>query len=251
MIKEYNGLTGEELIGMLPQEQILHSLNVEMLVGKLVNWLPNQNREESVSQYACFSKAAYYHDIGKVYVPIGILQKAGGLTAEEYRVIQKHTEAAQELFAFFGEEVLRGLPNEMLPLIRDAAVYHHEWWNGKGYPFGLSGYHIPYIARVCAVCDAYDAMVSKRPYRKANSHEDACQELNRASGTQFEPELIHIFLEHEKEIFHNFRKLECEIGENGIVGNSNKSADHKFEREEALAARRLCRGYYTLDRSFS
>ena len=73
-------------------------------------------------------------------------------------------------------------------------MHHHEWWNGGGYPAGLCGEEIPLGARIIAVCDAYDAMVSDRPYRRALSHDDALAELHRCAGTQFDPRVVRAFI---------------------------------------------------------
>ncbi len=193
----FQGLSADELINMLPEDQIRHSLNVEILVGKLVEWLPIPE-EEQFMQY--FSRAAYYHDIGKVCVLPYILSKLGALTAEERYIVRCHTIYAQDILAFYRESGKGGIPPFLLPLTEHAAVYHHEWWNGKGYPYGLSGQDIPYVARVTSICDAYDAMVSNRPYHHAFSHEYACEEVKKGAGTQFDPTLAKIFLNHETEI---------------------------------------------------
>lgn len=195
-----SGLSADELVRKLPVEQIRHSMNVELLVGKLAGWLPVSKTDANADQYRYFGKAAYYHDIGKVCIPLNILNKPGALTPEEYRMIQKHPIFAQELFAFGNAEAMRSVSKHLLFLALNAATYHHEWWNGKGYPFGLSHLEIPYIARVTSVCDAYDAMVSERSYRQVYTHERACEELAKGSGTQFDPSILKIFLKHEAEI---------------------------------------------------
>ena len=87
------------------------------------------------------------------------------------------------------------------------AIYHHEWWNGNGYPFGIDGKKIPLIARITSTCDAYDAMTSQRTYRHAPSHDYACQELSENAKTQFDPFLVSIFLNHEAE----FLKLSKDV----------------------------------------
>lgn len=193
----YQGLSADELINMLPEDQIRHSLNVEILVGKFVEWLPISEEEHNM-QY--FSRAAYYHDIGKVCVLPYILNKLGALTAEERYIVRCHTIYAQDILAFYRESGKGGIPSSLLPLTEHSAVYHHEWWNGKGYPYGLSGQNIPYVARVTSICDAYDAMVSNRPYHHAFTHEYACEEVKKGAGTQFDPSLVKIFLKHETEI---------------------------------------------------
>lgn len=196
--------TADEILHMLPEEQIRHSQNVGKLMEGFSKWLQAYASHE---MYPYFSLAAYYHDIGKVCVPPGLLTKQGILTPDEYRIIQQHTVFAQEILdpAHKGKNI--GIPEGLIPLIRDAAVYHHEWWNGKGYPFGLKGYAIPLVARATAICDSYDAMVSDRAYRPAYSHDYACSELERESGRQFEPALVTLFLDHEAEILRIFDEV--------------------------------------------
>lgn len=195
----YKGLPADELMSLLPEEQLRHCMHVRLLVERLAAWLP-ESGDGNAQALGGFGKAAYYHDIGKVCVPRNILNKPGKLTPEEYRVVKRHPLFAQELLAFGREYNADALPPAHRSLTLSAAAYHHEWWNGQGYPFGLSGSDIPYVARVTAVCDAYDAMTSNRAYRGAFPHAYACQELREGAGTQFDPALVNVFLEHEAEI---------------------------------------------------
>jgi len=124
------------------------------------------------------------HDIGKIGVPDSILNKPGKLTAEEWSFMKKHT--------VIGEKIVRSVPD--LECIADYTLYHHERWDGTGYPEGLSGEDIPLLSRILAVADAYDAMTSDRIYRKALSREEAIAEIKRNSGTQFDPEIADLFV---------------------------------------------------------
>jgi len=127
---------------------------------------------------------AQFHDIGKVGIPDRILFKQGPLTTEETKEMQRHSE--------IGYRIAQSAP-ELLP-IAEWILKHHEWWNGKGYPLGLKGEQIPLECRILAIADAYDAMTSDRPYRKAMSFEEAAKELQDSSGAQFDPELVHTFI---------------------------------------------------------
>jgi len=133
--------------------------------------------------------AAILHDIGKIGVRGIVLNNPNGLTVEEYDEIKKHP--------LVGEGIIK--PIELLQPIRPLIRHHHEWYNGKGYPDGLSGENIPLGARILAVADAYDAMKSDRPYRKALTKEVIIQEFERGNGTQFEPKIVKIFLELLKQ----------------------------------------------------
>ena len=124
------------------------------------------------------------HDIGKIAIADSILPKPSELTTEEWKIIKKHPEVGYHI----AESSL-----ELAP-IAEAILYHHEWWNGKGYPRGLKGEEIPLISRVIAIVDAYDAMTNDRPYRKSFSNEQAIKELEKGSGIQFDPELVKIFI---------------------------------------------------------
>ncbi|MHB1043382.1 MAG: PAS domain S-box protein [Eubacteriales bacterium] len=128
---------------------------------------------------------ARFHDIGKVGIPDRILFKPGPLTPGEAIEMQRHCE--------IGYRIAQSSP-DLVP-IADWILKHHEWWNNKGYPLGLKGEEIPLECRILAIVDAYDAMTSDRPYRKAMSQEKAMAELRRCSGTQFEPKLVQLFLQ--------------------------------------------------------
>jgi HD-GYP domain-containing protein (c-di-GMP phosphodiesterase class II) len=129
--------------------------------------------------------AAPLHDIGKVAVPREILAKRAPLTPDERVEIQRHPTAGAQLV-----EPIRSA-RAALPYV----LYHHERWDGGGYPIGLSGRQIPAEARVLAVADAFDAMTSPRPYRRAFTTERALAEVDRCAGTQFDPEVASAFLD--------------------------------------------------------
>ena len=128
---------------------------------------------------------AEFHDIGKVGIPDNILFKPASLSQEEVFEMQRHPE--------IGHRIALSAP-DLVP-IADWILKHHEWWNGKGYPLGLAGDEIPMECRLLAIADAYDAMTSDRPYRKAMKKEEAICELNRFAGIQFDPYLVNLFIE--------------------------------------------------------
>lgn len=125
------------------------------------------------------------HDIGKIGIPLEILNKPGKLTNEEWAVIRTHPEK--------GCQIAMSAPD--LQGIAEMIRYHHECWDGSGYPDGISRETIPVLSRIISVVDAYDAMVNDRPYRKAMSHEGALAELKRHAGTQFDPTIVSEFLQ--------------------------------------------------------
>jgi len=131
-----------------------------------------------------FTTAAVIYDIGKVGIPIEVLNRRGTLTAEERDEIRRHPEVGRRLL-----ESVMSLGNAM-----PAVVHHHERWDGTGYPDGLKGEDIPLLARAMAICDAYQAMVADRPYRDAMSQEAAIGQLRACAGGQFDPELVEVFI---------------------------------------------------------
>jgi diguanylate cyclase (GGDEF)-like protein/PAS domain S-box-containing protein len=130
------------------------------------------------------SLLATLHDIGKVAIPEETLIKPGKLTQEEWEIIWKHPE--------IGYRIAGQLP-ELAP-IAEGILAHHEWWDGAGYPRGLKGEDIPLISRILSVVDAYDAMTNGRSYKKAVRHQEALEELKRGAGSQFDPEIVAMFL---------------------------------------------------------
>ncbi len=135
--------------------------------------------------------AAPLHDMGKIRIPDAILNKPGRLTDEEYAVMKRHSAYGAEII----EKTLRVIEEEdYYNVAKNIARHHHERWDGKGYPDGLKGGEIPLEARIMALADVYDALVSKRVYKEAFSKEKACEILREGAGTQFDPDLTRLFL---------------------------------------------------------
>lgn len=134
--------------------------------------------------------AAPLHDIGKIHIPDAVLNKPGRLTDEEFEIMKTHTTAGEELLVRAKEELGE---SEYLNIALEMAAYHHEWWNGKGYPYGKSGEEIPLCARIMAVADVFDALTSKRCYKDAMPLEKAYSIIREESGTHFDPDVVEAF----------------------------------------------------------
>ena len=128
--------------------------------------------------------AALMHDIGKIGIDDRLLKKPGKLTPEEFEIVKQHPEMGYKILS----------PVTMLAPVAPMVLYHQEWFNGKGYPEGLSGEEIPLGARIVAVLDAWSAMTSQRPWRPALTKEQALDEIRKGSGTQFDPRVVEAFL---------------------------------------------------------
>lgn len=157
-----------------------HSLRVAKYSREIARRMKMPEEEQENISYM-----AMLHDIGKIGIPDSILKKQGKLTEEEWEIIKSHPRIGGEILKEF----------TAIPGIADGAKYHHEFYNGKGYCTGLKGEEIPLMARIIAVADAFDAMCSKRYYQSGNTVEFARAELERCSGSQFDPQIARIMIE--------------------------------------------------------
>lgn len=144
--------------------------------------------------------ASPIHDIGKISTPDTILQKPGKLTDEEYAIMKKHAVAGGEII----QEIFKDLDDkEFLQTAYDVARYHHERWNGKGYPEGLKETEIPFAARIMAIADVFDAISAERCYRDAMPIDTCFQIIQEGAGKDFDPELVKLFLGAKEKIAKN------------------------------------------------
>ena len=158
---------------------------------------------DRVSRYACeiarlaglptarlieLHYASPLHDIGKIGLPLSLLNKSGELTAEDREQIKTHT--------LIGHRILEGSAWPVIRCAAQVALSHHECWDGSGYPHGLSGEKIPLDARIVAVADVFDALISHRAYKPAWEEEHAISEMLRMRGKKFDPEILDMFMQH-------------------------------------------------------
>ena len=188
----------------LPMMAVRHNLGYKELSGALCHALDARDpythgHSERVAEYSVYigeelklpdeeldllKHVAVLHDLGKVGLRDEIMKKPGAFTLEEYEAMKQHAD--------IGADILAGL--NVLGRGEDWVRYHHERWDGMGYPKGLSGENIPLPARIIACADAFDAMTTDRPYKKRMSYENAKQELIRCSGSQFDPRVVEAML---------------------------------------------------------
>lgn len=136
-------------------------------------------------------RSAPLHDVGKIAIEDAVLRKAGSLSKEEFEKMKLHSVIGGEIFRF----IKKRIPDKEFGEVAERiARYHHEKWNGKGYPEGLKGTDIPLVARIMSIVDVYDALTSERPYKKPFSHEKSMAIIVSKSGTDFDPELVTEFV---------------------------------------------------------
>ncbi len=165
---------------------------------------------------------AAMHDVGKIGTPDYILQKPGKLTALEWEIMREHT--------INGTFILSSYP---VPMAKEIALSHHEWWNGMGYPFKLDGDMIPLSARIVTIADVYDALRMKRSYKEEFTHEEAMQIIRNGSGTQFDPELIQVF-ETINEEFNSIWNL---LKDNVPTSSADRDRSREFNESRKDDAR--------------
>lgn len=152
----------------------------------------------SETQCNLLLNASPLHDVGKIGIPDSILLKPGKLTDEEFEIMKTHTT--------IGAEILSGSPSPLMKMAQTIALTHHEKWDGTGYPNKLKGDNIPLVGQICSVCDVFDALTSKRPYKRAWSVEEAVIEMKNMKNKHFNPHLIDQF----ENILPDIRKIKEE-----------------------------------------
>lgn len=183
LIESRDGNTGE------------HVRNTKKYVSMILKYMYENGMHKDVVTKSFVKKvshAATLHDVGKIKISDVILNKPGRFTPEEYEIMKKH--------APFGGDIIKDIlgknaDDELLTVAKEIASYHHERWDGCGYPQGLRGEEIPLSARIMAVADVFDALISKRVYKEAMSVDEAVEILKEESGSHFDPEIVEVFIE--------------------------------------------------------
>jgi putative two-component system response regulator len=177
-----------------------HLLRTQIMCQRIAEKLRNESKYQSVIDEEFISniyKSSPLHDIGKVGTPDSIYLKPGKLTTEEFEIMKRHTTIGAETL----QAVLLRFPNnEFIEMGIDIAKYHHEKWDGTGYPEGLSGQEIPISARIMAVSDVFDALMSKRPYKEAFSFAESYNIILEGKGNHFDPMVVNAFIQIADEV---------------------------------------------------
>lgn len=180
IIQKQSFETIANIIDSFDENTCQHSKNVGFYAREIAKRL-NFNKKDIQNIFYC----GLVHDIGKISVMKGLLLKASGFTEEEMEKMKKHTTAGAKALETFTS----------IPQLKEAALYHHERFDGHGYPCGLKGEEIPLFARVISVADSFDVMASIRPYKDVISLDEIKKELLKCSGTQFDPKIVPVMIE--------------------------------------------------------
>lgn len=190
--------TLQDLYSTIPRETRIHMQNVGRYADILFRAVYNREKELILSsmgeEFMKYSREVFMmHDIGRHYIPVSILNKVEKLTEEEIQIIKNHTvDVAKAVDSVYKEPYPQSVMEQLLQI----SLYHHERYDGGGYPLGLKGDEIPLGARICAIADTYDGITAWKPYkRKQTTKEEATQIIVKESGKQFDPMLVNIFLQ--------------------------------------------------------
>jgi putative two-component system response regulator len=176
-----------------------HIHRTQEYIRLLANEMQKTSKYKKLLTKKCIKllyQSAPLHDIGKIGIPDSILLKPGRLTEEEFEVMKTHTDIGRKALELADKRMGK---ESFLHHAAELAGYHHERWDGNGYPKGLKGEDIPFFARMMAIVDVYDALVSKRVYKDPISHHEAIKIIKSETGTHFDSEMVNAFLRVEKE----------------------------------------------------
>lgn len=186
----------------------LHVKNVKNYVTMMVVYMKKKNMYPEIiddSFVKNISSAAVLHDIGKIKIPDQILNKPGRFTPEEFEIMKTHSRLGGEIV---GDILGKDAEPELVQISQDITTYHHEKWDGTGYPEGLQKEQIPLSARIMAVADVFDALVSRRVYKEKMPKEKAFDILKQDAGTHFDPAVVDVFFEIKEQVEEYLQKVE-------------------------------------------
>jgi putative two-component system response regulator len=175
----------------------LHIKRISILAKMIAEVLKHKSLYDIDDEFIDYiEKATPFHDIGKIAIEDSILKKPGKLSVDEFEQMKKHAVLGQQAIQKLGETS----PESFFSMAEEIALYHHEKWDGSGYPIGLKKTNIPLSARIVAVADVYDALVSKRIYKSAMTHDDAIKIILNDSGKHFDPTIVDAFISIHEDI---------------------------------------------------
>lgn len=186
----------DALWSTFPRNTRLHMERVGKYANVMYQYMADadmENVNDSLgNEFRAVSRQIFMlHDIGRHYIPFALLNKVEDLTKEELQLIKDHTVNAKRAIKSI---YTQPFPDEIMKIWEEVAVFHHERFDGKGYPDRLSGMEIPLVARICAIADTYDGITSWKPYKKKQTtREEALKIIEEEAGGQFQPELVEIF----------------------------------------------------------
>lgn len=221
MVQDVTILAMASLAETRDNETGMHLRRTQHYVRALAEYLarlPRFSGELTPEQIEILYKSAPLHDIGKVGIPDAVLLKPGPLTYEEFELMKGHAALGRDTIRS-AETLLYG-PSNFLTTAREIAYHHHERWDGKGYPDGLAGEAIPLAARLMAVADVYDAMISTRVYKKGVSHEETVAAILAERGKAFDPAVVDAFA----AIAEEFRAIAQRVSDQSTVGAGSPAA---------------------------
>lgn len=181
------------------EEYQSHIEQTQMFTRLLIDVLKHECSEINNDFITYIDIAAIMHDIGKIYIPDSIIFKKGRLTKAEYDIVKTHTTRGHQHFS----EISQNLDSPLYRMIKEVILYHHEHWDGNGYPLQKKGTEIPLAARIVALADVFEALISPRSYKLPYSFETAKQIICESSGSHFDPMVVFAFLKQEAK----FREL--------------------------------------------
>lgn len=180
------------------------------LLAELLSKHPKYSDDVTESFIENIYLVAPLHDIGKVAIPDGVLMKPGRLTDAEFKIMSKHTTLGAKAL----DDVLEYCDFELFHMARRLILCHHEQYDGAGYPYGVKGEKIPLEARIMAIADNYDALLSERVYKPAYSYDKACEMMTAQSGTRFDPVMLGVMMDNIgrfEEVHRQFTKHDAEV----------------------------------------
>ncbi len=191
-----------------------HLDRIRSYVVLLAREMQSSYRELDEQYIRNLALASSLHDIGKVGIPDAVLLKPGRLTDLERKIMQFHTTIGFDCLEAISDRIGS---DEFLNMARDIAKFHHERWDGKGYPDGVFGKDIPLSARIVSVADVYDALTSRRPYKEPMSHEKSTEIIISGAGSQFDPEVVEAFKKIERQFKKVMTSCQSQLDDNAII----------------------------------